>query len=381
MNHSRLHARARHRGVDPVVYRLSRAVLEPFFVFYFRLSRIGRAHIPAVGPVIVAANHRSFLDPFVIGTLARRPLHYMAKEELFRHPLVAWWLSALGAFPVRRGSADAEAMATAQAILARGGVVLVFPEGTRVRPGPLGTPRRGVGHLALETGAPVVPVAIIGTEAVRDGWRLRPHKVRVRAGRPIAVPRTSAPDAASATALTERIWSSVRLQWEWLGGLPSLRRAAVIGAGEAATALADALGRAQLEVDLAAPGAEALELSRHDLVALVPGPAGLAGLLDRHAERIPPRATVLVAAPDAAPASAALAAERTRAHVAGALRLGPEPRQALGRGGAVGLAAHDPVLARAVRRILARAGVRANAPADGRPAGRPDAALTAAQAA
>src|SRR5437588_9216348 len=100
MDHELRHRRARERGVSAVVYWIVRAVLEPFFHVYFRLARIGREHIPAEGPVIIAANHRSFLDPFVIGTMARRPMYYVAKQELFRHRLQAWVLSALGAFPV-----------------------------------------------------------------------------------------------------------------------------------------------------------------------------------------------------------------------------------------------------------------------------------------
>src|SRR4029077_17255981 len=99
---------------------------------------------------------------------------------LFARRWQAWILNALGAFPIDRGNADHDAMATAREILERGDVVVIFPEGTRIRPGTLGTPKRGVGRLALETGAPVVPVAVIGTEAIRRGWRIRPHKVRLR---------------------------------------------------------------------------------------------------------------------------------------------------------------------------------------------------------
>src|SRR5438067_4777957 len=85
--------RARTRGVNPLVYWLVRGVLQPFFHLYFRLSRIGREHIPAEGPVIVAANHRSFLDPFVIGCMVRRPMYYVAKKELFHNRLQAWFLN------------------------------------------------------------------------------------------------------------------------------------------------------------------------------------------------------------------------------------------------------------------------------------------------
>ena len=143
MGHDQLHTRARTRGVNRPVYWLVRAVLQPFFHLYYRMRRIGREHIPAKGPVIVAANHRSFLDPFVIATMARRPMHYVAKKELFRRRWQAWILSALGAFPVDRGASDAEMIETAKEILAQGEIVLIFPEGTRIRPGSLGQPKRG----------------------------------------------------------------------------------------------------------------------------------------------------------------------------------------------------------------------------------------------
>ena len=230
MEASVLHVRpasSRPRGVNPLVYWLSRAALQPVFLLYFRMRRFGGEHVPATGPVILAANHRSFLDPFVIGMVTRRPIHYVAKKELFSHPLSAWWLSALGAFPVERGSGDRAMFATALAILQDGGCVLMFPEGTRTRPGPLGRPRRGIGRLALESGAPVVPVAIVGTDAVRSGWRVRPHRVGVRAGPPLSFPHV--PDASPqlTAAVTERIWPMVGLQWEWLGGAPPEQPVAV----------------------------------------------------------------------------------------------------------------------------------------------------------
>ena len=111
--------RARNKGVNPLVYWLVRAVLQPFFHLWFRMSRIGREHIPEQGPVIFAANHRSFLDPFVIATMARRPLYYVAKKELFRQRFAAWLLNNLGAFPIDRGNADGDAMATAPATAPR----------------------------------------------------------------------------------------------------------------------------------------------------------------------------------------------------------------------------------------------------------------------
>jgi len=292
MDHTALHERARTKGVQPIVYWLVRAVLQPCFHLYFRLSRIGREHVPAEGPVILAANHRSFLDPFMIATLARRPLYYVAKRELFEKRWQGWLLNALGAFPVDRGNGDGEMLATARAILARGDAVLIFPEGTRVRPGALGRPKRGVGRLALETGAPVVPVAVIGTEAIRRGWRIRPHKVRLRVGRPLTFPRVQTASPELAAAVTDRVWPCVMLQWEWLGGLPPLRRAAVIATGCEGAGLAATLTRAGIEVDLVGPGG--CELSRHDLVVFAVPAAALPAAVARHGPSISPRAGVLV---------------------------------------------------------------------------------------
>src|SRR6202012_800221 len=183
------------------------------FLIWFRFQRIGREHIPRRGPVILAATHRSFLDPFVIACMANRPMYYVAKKEIFWGPILSWLLTALGAFPVERGAGDNDTIPTAKAILARGDIVLIFPEGTRIRPGALGTPHRGVGRLALETGAPVVPVAVIGTEAVRRGWRIRPRRVRVRFGRVTCLPCAEDPSPALAGAVTDRIWPCVMLQW------------------------------------------------------------------------------------------------------------------------------------------------------------------------
>jgi 1-acyl-sn-glycerol-3-phosphate acyltransferase len=215
---SGFHEHALTRGVNPLLYWTLRAILVPFFLTYFRMRRIGREHLPRRGPLLLASNHRSFLDPFVIGMLVRRPVYYMAKRELFERRWQAWLLNGLGAFPVDRGAGDADALNTARAILARGDCVVVFPEGTRVRRGPLGRPRRGVGRLALETGVPVAPVAVFGTENVRRGWRIRPRKVRIRAGALMSFPTAGHSSPALAAAVTERIWACVNLQWEWLGG-------------------------------------------------------------------------------------------------------------------------------------------------------------------
>src|ERR1700748_1224764 len=177
MEHDRYYRRAREKRANLLIYGFVRVTFQAFFLVYFRFKRIGREHIPKHGPVIIASKHRSFLDTFVIACMARRPMYYVAKKEIFVYNrLLAWVLAALGAFPVDRGAGDSDFIDTAKAILARGDIVLIFPEGTRTRPGSLGSPRRGVGRLALETGAPVVPVAIIGTEDIRRGWAVPPRK-------------------------------------------------------------------------------------------------------------------------------------------------------------------------------------------------------------
>ncbi len=211
------HERIRERGVNPFVYWPVRAVLQPFFCVYLRLRRGGRHHIPE-GPVILASNHRSFLDPFLIGCCVRRPIYFLAKSELFEKRLTAWFLNSLGAFPVRRGESDAESVKTALMLLERGAAVVIFPEGTRHRSGPLHPPKRGVGRLALASGAPVVPIAVKGSERVRRGFVIRPVRVDIRCGRPLTYPHLESPSPHLAHEVTARIWPCVELQWAWLGG-------------------------------------------------------------------------------------------------------------------------------------------------------------------
>jgi glycerol-3-phosphate dehydrogenase (NAD(P)+) len=248
----RYHAYARRHGTNRFLYYVARLLLVPALLVWFRLQRVGREHARMKGGMIVASNHRSFLDPFVIGALLpwRRRMQFLAKVELFESRWIGWLLSRLGAFPIRRGQSDETAMETARLIVDRGGTVVVFPEGTRIRSGSLGRPKRGVGRLALETGAAVLPVAVHGSDEVRRGWRIRPRKVKLRAGKPLTFPRTERPSPALAATVTERIWPNIELQWEWLGGLPPLRKAAVIGAGSWGTAVAVLLARGGLEVEL-----------------------------------------------------------------------------------------------------------------------------------
>jgi 1-acyl-sn-glycerol-3-phosphate acyltransferase len=398
MDPDRLHARAREQRANPIVYGIVRLLFQPFFHIYFRYNRIGREHIPKHGPVIIASNHRSFLDPFVIATMARRPMYYVAKQEMFTNRWRSWVLGALGAFPVVRGASDAEFIETAKAILARGDIVLIFPEGTRTRPGALGKPRRGVGRLALETGVPVVPVAVIGTEAVRRGWRIRPHKVRIRAGRPLRFPQVEEPSKALAGAVTDRIWSCVMLQWEWLGGLPPVRRVAIVGAGTWGTSLAICLARAGLEVDLGCrtheqaqalassrqngrylPGvtlpdairvlrAAELSLEGHDIVCLAVPAKALPTVLAAHGGKISSRVGVLVVSKGLVPPlgslPAAFAAERCSARAVAVMGGPGHAAEVLDRGASVVVASLDKGFARQLADALVAAHLDVSISAD-----------------
>jgi glycerol-3-phosphate dehydrogenase (NAD(P)+) len=398
MDRTRLLARARERGVNRLVYWLARAVLQPFFTVYFRMQRIGREHIPTSGPLIIASNHRSFMDPFVIGMMLRRPTYFVAKTELFRNPVIAWLLSSLGAFPVERGHGDRDAMITARAILERGDVVVIFPEGTRTRPGALGTPKRGVGRLALETGAPVVPVALIGTEAIRRGWRIRPHRVRIRAGRPLRFPQVDEPSPNLARAVTSRLWPCIELQWEWLGGTPPLRRAAIVGAGAWGTGLAVALARAGVEVELGCrtqeqvdaiqrdgvnehylPGvplhdavtvtrASELALDRADLVCFAVPAAALPVAVGAHAEAVAPGSGIVVlskglVAPHGMLPSAYVA-ERANARAVACIGGPGHAGDALRSGAALVVGSQDEVFAMQLKRLLKGAGFDATTTRD-----------------
>jgi glycerol-3-phosphate dehydrogenase (NAD(P)+) len=387
------HAYTRRHSVNWPIYLIARAVLQPFFLIYFRLSRTGRGHARVKGGMIVAANHRSFLDPFVVGACLpwRRPMNYMAKVELFERRWQGWLLSRLGAFPIRRGSSDEESMLTARMIVERGGAVCVFPEGTRIRRGTLAEPKRGVGRLALQTGAVVIPTAVLGTENVRRGWRIRPRKVKVRLGKAMTFPRAEEPSPALAETVTARIWPNVQLQWEDLGGLPPLRRAAVIGAGSWGTALAVLLARGGLEVQLGArtgeqvaeliedgenrrylPGvplpesidvrhAAAIELAGLDLICLAIPSKSLPQAVGAIADRVSARSSVLLLTKGLIGPQGQLPAEyvgeRIRARAIACLGGPAHAREAVSGSAALVLGSADVELRAQIGEVFDRAGL------------------------
>lgn len=155
-------------------WHLSRLVLAVFG----RCRYIDADNVPKTGPVIIAPNHVSYLDPPTAGSGYRRVTHFMAKQELFKIPVLGWLIKAVGSFPVKQHSADRNALKTALDLLSKGEVVCIFPEGTRSLDGRLLPAQAGIGMIALKSRAPVVPVALIGTNRV-----LPPHSLFFRFGR------------------------------------------------------------------------------------------------------------------------------------------------------------------------------------------------------
>jgi 1-acyl-sn-glycerol-3-phosphate acyltransferase len=204
----RFHSLARERSPSQV-YEGTRLLFLPFVGLLWRPQPVDSHHVPAAGPAILAPNHFSFLDHFFAGIFLRRKVVYVAKSQLFRFPLELW-LAQMRAFPIRRGRGDTETFTTANAVLGRGGMVLMYAEGGRARGEALGSPRSGVGRLALESGAPVVPVAIVGTQGVRDWRNGRFPKVTIRYGDPIRFEHVEEPDRGQSRAAAEEIFMRVR---------------------------------------------------------------------------------------------------------------------------------------------------------------------------
>lgn len=158
-----------------MVYRFARIFFTFVFTVFFRWRIRGSENIPKQGGAIIAANHISLWDPPLVGTAVFRPLHFMAKEELFANGILRFIITALKAFPVKRGTADRSAIRKALALLAQGELLGLFPEGTRSKTGELGNPEAGVAMIALKANVPIIPAAIIGTNKVFGKEALLPR--------------------------------------------------------------------------------------------------------------------------------------------------------------------------------------------------------------
>lgn len=182
-----------------MLYWVIKGVLTPLLHGLFRVRVEGREHVPKRGPVIIAANHRSFLDSIFIPLVLHRRVTFAAKAEYFDDRKTAWFFRGVGQIPIRRegGSASERALASAREVLESGGVFGIYPEGTRTRDGLLHRGHTGVARLAFRTRAPIVPVGLVGTDEVQPVDRKMPvffRTVRIRFGPPVDTTRYASRD-------------------------------------------------------------------------------------------------------------------------------------------------------------------------------------------
>jgi 1-acyl-sn-glycerol-3-phosphate acyltransferase len=155
-----------------ILWRLIRGVVRLIAAIIFDIQVVGRQNVPETGPLIIASNHLSWADVPLIPAFLKRKVVYMAKEETFQGNM-GWFVRFLGAFPVKRGEADRQSLRTAEEQLKAGRILSIFPEGTRSKIHKLGQAHAGMGLIALRSGAPVVPVAIYGSEKAFKKFRPR----------------------------------------------------------------------------------------------------------------------------------------------------------------------------------------------------------------
>jgi 1-acyl-sn-glycerol-3-phosphate acyltransferase len=213
----RFHARARTHDPD-WVYTFVRVVSYPYCRIAFRLHARDPANVPSSGPVILAPNHFSAMDHWFVGILLRRRVRFMAKSQLFNGPFLEFVLPHAGAFPVRRGHRDEEAITTALAILDHNGMLVIYPEGGRSRSGQIGeSARPGIGRLALESGAPVVPVAVNGSERARNWRRLQFPAVTISYGEPMRFGRERGASRTRHQEVADQVLATIRMLHAELG--------------------------------------------------------------------------------------------------------------------------------------------------------------------
>lgn len=200
------------------LYGFCEIIFPWIFKIWLRWELFGRENIPAEGPVVIAANHLSLLDPPVLGAAATRKVHFMAKSELFKPAWFGALIRKLGAFPVRRGAMDRDAIKTGLTILKENKVLAVFPEGTRSKTGELGRAGGGAFMMAVKCKAKIVPAYIYGTDLKRHpGW----PKVRVIFGKPMEYD----PDMGTGRESLDELGAS------WKEELLKLRKAVAIEDG------------------------------------------------------------------------------------------------------------------------------------------------------
>lgn len=197
-------------------YTLARIVLTIPTILIYRVRAVGLENVPKDGPLVLAPNHFSQMDHFFAGVYLRRKIRFMAKSQLFGPPVLTYIYKHGGVFPVRRGHHDEEAFETVHELLEQGEMLLVYAEGGRSRSHELGQPKPGIGRIALESGVPIVPVAIYGSAGVRSWKRLRFPKVTIQFGEPVTYAVEEAPSRERQLEVATEIFGRVREIYEGL---------------------------------------------------------------------------------------------------------------------------------------------------------------------
>jgi len=197
--------------LDTLLYRIAFSFLPPLWRRLFRMDIAGAHNIPLSGPVVLASNHRSNLDPFFLGVSVPRQIHFMAKAELWKVRPLGNIVSKMGAFPISRGSVDRAAVAMALKVIGSGEVLGIFPEGRRQPTGVIGDIHPGVTLFSLREGVVTIPVLLEGTEYVaRGGLPVRLPRVRVRFGPPLQLPGPEVCRGDRAKVAGERLTEALR---------------------------------------------------------------------------------------------------------------------------------------------------------------------------
>jgi len=195
-------------------YTFARIVLTLPTLLIYRVRAIGVENVPRQGALVLAPNHFSQMDHFFAGLYLRRKIRFMAKSQMFGPPVLTYIYKHGGVFPVRRGRHDEEAFKTAYELIDQGEMLLVYAEGGRSRSRELGEPKPGIGRIALQSGAPIVPVAIHGSARVRGWKRLQFPKVTVEFGRPISFAVEPEPSRERQLEAAGEVFAEVREMYE-----------------------------------------------------------------------------------------------------------------------------------------------------------------------
>lgn len=208
------HRSARRGSV--FMYSVARVVLTPLTLLFYRVRAVGKENVPRQGALVLAPNHFSQLDHFFVGVWLRRKVRFMAKSQLFGPPVLTFIFKHGGVFPVRRGHRDEEAFKTAYELIDQGEMLLVYAEGGRSRSGQLGEPKPGIGRIALESGAPIVPVAIYGSAEARRWKRFRFPRITVQFGAPLSFPVEAEPSRERQLEAAQAVFDEVKRMYEGL---------------------------------------------------------------------------------------------------------------------------------------------------------------------